>query len=354
MKEIRSSGINLTKMWSSLYDLRDVLRAPEDDNKSTHSDDSESSEDRIIIEFPDPLPPPEGTQVDATRSTRSVSNKAESSVTIVNTHQLIPVIVGLIETVVESHTIREELEDGIKRGKEITRDMREGIKRENEKWENLKQIHESLAPEVFPSPSFTASFSDCTQVAPAKIKEDRRDHKDAVQGLENALKVALSGTVPRFGPLGTDHDGRVYWALTPGVRDREFAQSLITAASATNKSKKVRKPIRRPKSVEERATFKSWSWFLAVRGKKPSGVEVAGGDEQDWWVFWEPEEIRKLATWITIQNGLDAKVEDSDNSGAATTGGSNNVSINLKSLVKNLQEYSTTLEWRCKGEEEVL
>ncbi|KAK1232665.1 hypothetical protein PQX77_003194 [Marasmius sp. AFHP31] len=334
MKEIRSAGINLTRLWSSLADLRDVLCAPDDDNKSTHSDDSESSEDRIIIEFPDPLPPPEDAQVNSVvRSTRSsTSNEIKSSITIVNSYQLGPVIVGLIETVIESHTIREELEDGTKYGKEITRDVREGIKRENEKWEKLKQTHETLSSED----------------APAKIKEDRQDHKDAVQGLENALKVVLSGTVPRFGPLGTDHDGRVYWALSPGIRDREFAQSLITAASATNKSKKVRKPIRRPKSAEERATFKSWSWFLAVQGKKPSGVDVEGGDEPGWWVFWETEEIRKLASWISIRNGLEVKAEDSDHSGASAT------TMHLKNLVKNLQDYSTILEWRCKGEEEML
>ncbi|KAL0068742.1 hypothetical protein AAF712_004071 [Marasmius tenuissimus] len=340
MKEIRSAGVNLTRIWSSLADLRDVLCAPDDDNKSTHSDDSESSEDRIIIEFPDPLPPPEDAQVNSVvRSTRSsTSNEAKSSITIVNSYQLVPVIVGLIETVIESYTIREELEDGTKYGKEITRDVREGIKGENEKWEKLKQTHETLPSED----------------APAKIKEDRQDHKDAVQGLENALKVVLSGTVPRFGPLGTDNDGRVYWALSPGVRDREFAQSLITAASATNKSKKVRKPIRRPKSAEERATFKSWSWFLAVQGKKPSGVDVEGGDEPGWWVFWETEEIRKLASWISIRNGLDAKAEDSDNPGANATAGSGATNTHLKNLVRNLQDYSTILEWRCKGEEEML
>ncbi|KAL0577031.1 hypothetical protein V5O48_004965 [Marasmius crinis-equi] len=342
-KEIRSSGVNLNKIWSSLAELREALRAPDNDAKSTHSDDSESSEDRIIIDFPDPLPLPEGAESNHNiRSTRSASTKVETSATVTCSYQLVPVVVGLIDTVVESHTIREELEEGVKQGREITRDMREGVKRENEKWEKMKQTHESLPAEA----------------APAKVKEDRTIHKDAVQGLENALKVVLPACAPRFQPLGTDHDGRVYWALSPGVRDREFAKSLIAAASAPATSKKVRKPIRRPKSAEERAMFKAWSWFLAVSGKRPSDADVDGGEsDEEWWVFWEPEEVKKLAGWISGRNGLDVKGEDAAEAAGATvtaTGGSNVRNQHLKTLVKNLQEYSTTLEWRCKGEEEML
>ncbi|KAF9263405.1 hypothetical protein L218DRAFT_959427 [Marasmius fiardii PR-910] len=334
MKEIRSAGINLSKIWASLAALREVLCTPNDDAKSAHSDDSESSEDRIIIEFPDPLPPPDNTVIN-TRSTRSASSQAASpTVAIVSTSQLIPVILGLISIVVESNTIREELDEGVKRGKEATREVREGIKNENEKWEQLKQIHEALPPEV----------------AITKVKEDRHRHKENIQGLESSLKVVLSSSVPRFSPLGTDHDGRVYYALSPGVHDREFAASLISAASGTTKSTKGRKPIRRPKSVEERASCRSWSWFIAVWGKppslgRPSEIDDGlNGGEDGWWVFWEPEEIRKLSSWITIRNGLDAKPED----GVGTR------KQQLRNLVKNLQDYSTTLEWRCSGGEEML
>ncbi|KAG7098850.1 hypothetical protein E1B28_000753 [Marasmius oreades] len=335
MKEIRSSGINLTKIWTFLASLRDSLCAPANVNQSVHSGNSESSEGRIIIEFPDPLPPTKGIVTNYnTRSSRSASNKDTSpGVIIVNSSQLVPVIIGLLNTVVESHTIREELEEGIKRSKEVTREVREGIKREHERWEQLKQIHATLPSEIII----------------AKVGEDRHAHKKNIQGLENSLKVVLVSCLPRFSPLGTDHDGRVFWAMSPGIRDREFAASVITAATA--ESSKRRKPMRRPKSNEEIASFKCWSWFVAVWGQRPllGGVNETESDSDEnkegWWVFWEPEEIRKLSSWITIRNGLDVKPGDCDGARSKQQ---------LRNLVKNLQEYSTTLEWRCNGGEEML
>jgi hypothetical protein len=154
----------------------------------------------------------------------------------------------------------------------------------------------------------------------------------------------MPSCAPRFGPLGTDHDGRVYYALSPGVRDREFAANLLAGVS---KKTKGRKPIRRAKSVEARKAFQEWSWFLAVWGHNPSSVE----SEPGWWVFWEPEEIRKLASWISDTNDLAAK-SDSDES--AVKGAPPASHGRLRSLMKNLQEYALALEWRCKGDAETL
>ncbi|KAI3618778.1 hypothetical protein WG66_016655 [Moniliophthora roreri] len=328
IKQIRSAGVNLNKIWVALAALREALDFP-DDTQSTHSESSESSEDRIIITFPDPLPPPDGVTASySTRSSRASAAITSADISIISSMQLIPVINGLIEIVIESHTIREELDEGVTRGKEITKDVRESMKKENEKWERTKKDIEANAD---------------PEVSVVKLKEARQSQKESLQGLENPLKVVMSAFMPRFGPLGTDHGGRVYYALSPGVRDREFAMNQLVGAS---KKSKGRKPIRRAKSLEERTSFQEWSWFLAVWGKKPSEVD-SSGTEPRWWVFWEPEEIRRLAIWISGTNDWDVKIESGDPSITASHS-------RLKSLVKNLQEYAATLEWRCKGEEAVL
>ncbi|KAK7035496.1 hypothetical protein VNI00_011789 [Paramarasmius palmivorus] len=348
IKQVRSAGVNLNKIWVALAALRESLDYPDDDAKSAHSNSSESSEDRIIITFPDPLPPPEGMTANYnTRSSRSSAATTPSDVNIVSTMQLIPVINGLIETVIESHTIREELDGGFKRCKEITKNVRENIKKENEKWEQIKKDIEANADaEVSISLALPGTWT--INVSPkgsaTKLKEARQTQKDNVQNLEHILKVLVPSCAPRFGPLGTDHDGRIYYALSPGVRDREFAANLLAGAS---KRTKGRKPIRRAKSVEARKAFQEWSWFLAVWGHHPSSIE----SEPGWWVFWEPEEIRKLATWISDTNDLGAK-SDSDES--AVKGAPPASHSRLRSLTKNLQEYATALEWRCKGDAETL
>ena len=48
-----------------------------------------------------------------------------------------------------------------------------------------------------------------------------------MRALEQAQRVISHAYALRFVPLGTDHDGRIYFALTPSVAEREVAAALL-------------------------------------------------------------------------------------------------------------------------------
>lgn len=173
-----------------------------------------------------------------------------------------------------------------------------------------------------------------------KIKSERQTHKLTVLGLENAAKITASAFIPRFTPLGSDHDGRIYWALSPSVTDRDYALDYITSRlPQPPKSKRPRnRKHRHQKEKEDRKALKEWTWFLAVWGTKPAEKDASPGvdaDEPQWWGFWDSLEIRRLAEWITAANDLKTTGEPS-----------------LRTLAKNITEYATLLEWRAQGEED--
>ncbi|KAK7472636.1 hypothetical protein VKT23_000749 [Stygiomarasmius scandens] len=328
MKDIRGSGNNLTKMFAVLADLRDKLGYPEE--KSASSNDSESSEDRIIIEFPDPLPPPPTSSAPQTRIAAT-----SSSLQVVSTAQLIPVVIGLIETVTESFTVRNEIEEGIKEGKEKTRETRETLKSENDKWEGIKKHLEELQV-----PEGDKSNAE-------KLKNERQSHKSTVQAIENALKVVMPSYAPRFGPLGIDNDGRVYWALTPSLQDRTHALKFLSLkASGALQSKRAKGKKKEAKISD----YREWSRFLAVWGKRPVGENMSGdeADGDQWWIFEEPADIQKLSDWASIVQGSSSAEVHSPSS----TTSKSPQSERIDALVKNLKDFAGALEWRVKGSDE--
>lgn len=52
---------------------------------------------------------------------------------------MIPVLVSLIHSVLETANIREEIDQGIKDARDIARDAKEAIKIENERWAKERQ-----------------------------------------------------------------------------------------------------------------------------------------------------------------------------------------------------------------------
>ncbi|EMD37310.1 hypothetical protein CERSUDRAFT_135818 [Gelatoporia subvermispora B] len=156
--------------------------------------------------------------------------------------------------------------------------------------------------------------------------------------------------IPRFALLGRDHEGRLYYALTPEVGERDAARQLLEGKNA-----KVRLGRRRGgMTPEERREMQRWSWFVSVWGEKPEGALEAKGDdsgearsdsddededeaEETWWGFWDPEEIRKLTTWIAMKAGI-----DEDKGRPLPT------RRELRMLVKNLKEQADLLEWRVR------
>ncbi|KAF8210181.1 hypothetical protein K438DRAFT_1809131 [Mycena galopus ATCC 62051] len=353
-KEMRAAGVGLSKMWQILSSLRDSLDASEPDT----DDGAPSEESDTIPSFPDPLPLP--SAVNSSRRTRSAGQSF-----IVDTTQMIPVILGLIDAVVESTVVRAEIDKGAKESKDVAREVKDATRNANDRWEKAKKETENINEQQF------------------KAKRDA--HKQVLQDIEGAGKVAMHRFNPRFSLLGADREGRAYYALSPSLAESdsalEFISSMVTQTDDANHNSKAKRK-RRPKREEERSSLKDWSWFIAVWGKKPPpelgtlpfkpAVDAGDdGDESDddevvdkWWAIWQPAEIRKLVTWITMKYHLNEGTISSASS--ATTPSSDGASppaawegrgiemsphpsrLELLALVANLEDYVLGLEFRVR------
>ncbi|CCL99094.1 uncharacterized protein FIBRA_01108 [Fibroporia radiculosa] len=275
IKGIKASGANLNRVWASLATLRDGLR-------------SVSSN---LVRFDDPLPPPASATYRTTRSGLQ-GGATDTGVFVATAAQLIPVIARLIEFTLTTQPIRDDLDRGATLEKDLVKDVREAIVNENTRWKDFK------------------ANGNLTK---AMMKLERMKHKQTLEDLEYAHRVALASCSLRYCPLGRDHEGRMYYALSPGEAEREAAMQLIAG-----KDRKVKIGRRRGGFTEdERRDLHRWSWFIAVWGKLPSGAakaknpddETEDDDDDDdeletWWAFWQPEEIKKIADWITHQGEL--------------------------------------------------
>ena len=177
------------------------------------------------------------------------------------------------------------------------------------------------------------------------------------------MKLTTHGFTPRFSILGVDQDGRTYYALSPGVAEREVGFEYLEVVSA-DKPRKLKKKGR-TLAAEDRSEMKEWSWFVGVWGKKPpcegrSNTQLANDDiissnEEDgeeevekWWGFWEPEEIVKVADWIYIKSKLEdqeMEVGEPEN-GTLSRTKNDPAKVQLKHLVTQLKDYAALLEWR--------
>lgn len=123
VKDLRSAGVNLNKLWAALASLRD--------NIGKISPPGEPQ-----LAFPDPLPPSafNATTARPLRNTRQPDN----SVNVVQSTQMIPVLVSFIHFVLEIAIIREDLDQCVKDSKDFARDAKEATRIENERWEKEK------------------------------------------------------------------------------------------------------------------------------------------------------------------------------------------------------------------------
>jgi hypothetical protein len=120
IQEIKASCANLSRMWSALAALRAEFAKA--DNKPI---------------FPNPLPPPQNTKIHTTRS--GALNGGGISVT--STAQLVPIILPLIEMVLNAQAIRDEFEEGVKEAKERVKEEKERAKAIREQWEVKKKTN---------------------------------------------------------------------------------------------------------------------------------------------------------------------------------------------------------------------
>ena len=227
VKAVKASGANLNRTWAALLALRSSL--------------SKNS----VIHFSDPLPPPASTLIRTTRQ-----NKDSDVVHIAVSAQLIPTITDLINYAIVSPAIRDALDAGLTEEKDYSKLAREAIAAENTRWKESKEAKE--APNA----------------KKGEAKEARDRHHRTVEDLESAHRLLSCRYISRMLPLGRDADGRIYYAMTPGVGETDAAVSLL-------KGKDARVKVGRKKggfSEEDRKEMERWAWFVAVWGRKPEGA----------------------------------------------------------------------------------
>jgi hypothetical protein len=120
-------------MWQALLSLRESM---DSDTSSTSSSELES-----VLSFPDPLPPPTSAVI---HNTRNMRNSGTTSIQVSNSAQMVPVLNALVEAAFNTDLVREELENGVKEGKEITREVRDRMKKENDEWDMERKRIEEL------------------------------------------------------------------------------------------------------------------------------------------------------------------------------------------------------------------
>ena len=290
IQQIRASGANLGKMWSALATLRD---------------DSD-------LRFPDPLPPPPSA---VQRSTRT--RESTSTTPVVTTAQLVEVVAALVESVLETRPVQDDFERAATQEKDLSRAARELTAAENLRYKELKAAEAAGKQKKDDKSEGTVEKGKGASKGPKVPLEVRKaalaEHEALLAEVDCAHRIALSECIPRFGPLGRDTEGRVYYAITPGVIEREAALELLEGGKG-----KVKFGKRRVAELEERTRTKYWSWFVAVWGRKPEGAEVAklnqseGDDDAEdededaerWWTFWQPEEVAKLAEWLAMKHNI--------------------------------------------------
>ncbi|KAH9485467.1 hypothetical protein JR316_0002375 [Psilocybe cubensis] len=359
IKDLRASGVNLNKLWAILATLRaNIADASSVEGSATSAAPSDTG---IPLNFPDPSPPPVSGMANS-RSLRSLRQSGDS-VNIVNSIQMIPVITSLIHFALGTSLIREDIEQSLKDSKDFVRDAKEATRIENERWEKVRSTLESLP-------------KDKAQKEENRMR--RSTHKDQITNIDNCLKIVSKSFVPRFTTLGTDDEGRVYYTLSPGATEREAAFEYLEVAS----SDKPMKPKKRGRvlSKEHQRELRQWSWFVAVWGKRPllspaekavsvkevdhddsDNEEEENIDEERWWGFYEPEEINKIAEYISIKSGLDDDADAPVNQPASllnsksTQSNKEKTSLplsprqeQLKRLVSELRDYASLLEWRLR------
>ena len=275
-RAVQASGANLTRVWGALVSLREALES-----------------DSLL--FSDPLPPPSLT---TTRTTRSGMQGKELHNTHISTSaQLIPVISDLIDAALQSPAIRDALEATSVDEKELSKSAKEAVAIENARWKGLSET---------------------------KNKARREQHNKLLRDLDLSHRVAASRFAPRFLPLGQDFEGRVYYALSPGIGESDAAVQLING-----KDTRVKIGRRRVFTEENRQEMQRWSWFIAVWGKKPEDAEEAKkqdidddddeeeeDDYESWWGFWQADEVAKLAEWLAVKSGT---IDDTGSSSPQTS-----------------------------------
>ncbi|KAL5484901.1 hypothetical protein ACEPAI_7543 [Sanghuangporus weigelae] len=353
MKKITGSIANTATLWARLQLLRDNL-----------------PEDFFVVPIPDPGPrlsftaeesqdevdPPQRT-ISRIKTRRGAQNESVEEVlnldnSVTHALQLLPCIIALCECALQGPSIRAEIAEGADDVRNENRAYFADVRKENERW-----AQERVSVGWGENKDEDEVKGDVAKKGKGKERDTEKEkvyrvalakHKDKLAALEYAHLLELQGAAPRFGPLGRDSQGRVYYASSAFRRKDKRAKAKVP-------------------DEEEREEMQKWGWFLAVWGR---GAILER--EERWWGFYDPAEIRQLAKWLAAAEGVDGKDsafecfgevkvkrEDANNFELGGSGSNGEIDFGqgpptqaqVKALVKGLNEYADLLEWRInRGE----
>ncbi|TFK26530.1 hypothetical protein FA15DRAFT_278859 [Coprinopsis marcescibilis] len=397
IKALRPGGFNLTKVWSVLVDwqnsIQDTTVAVEATSTSRHTSTSssrlppsssasssltdlsssssadEEEEESLLAEASFALEGPRSlslsvlTAIDqGRRATRGMTN-GSTGASIVSSSQMIPVVLSMIEYILQLgiEALRTEIDEGLQSSKDMTRQIRECVKGEGERWEVVRKEREG-------------DKDKGKSKNKLKFQAAKKLHKDILSALDGAGSIVQTGFIHRYSPLGADPDGRVYYTLAPGIAEREaaleYVDKMLAYREQPSKAKLRLKKKGRTVKGEDRDGLTEWSWMVLVWGQIPDAKEafcpnlpsnsddedededamdVDGVDKDDptkprWYAFTQPEDIRHLAQWLALENGLET--EDGSEKEKASAEGVHDGQGPVKRIIAGLNDFAGLLEWR--------
>lgn len=279
---------------------------------------------------------------------------------------LIPVMLALMDDVLETDVARKEVDRWKEEAAEVRRNYHKSMKEEKEHWAPLrvKLLDEKKAGGAgFDLAKWKKKFEA------AKAKHDSKEHALKFDFIKNIAEIS-----PRFSPL-VDMDGRTYYIHSPSMR--------------------------KPPAKSTRDDYRKWTWFVAVWGTRPGSAkriddeteadsdkkvdssgslsseltdpddsedEISGAKEErealahkraqaaaeqeGWWGFGETAELKLLAKWLQWRDqeagahstpeesadGDDDATPDAEDDEAKANEGS-------KRLVTALLDFATVLQY---------
>ena len=139
IKELRSGAVGVNSIWPILSALQADLAK----NFPSAS---------IIFTVAEPSPPPADAALPSIPNLRH-ARAIDTSITIAQSSQMIPVFISLIDDALRTNIIRKEVEQGTKDNRDVAKDAKEALRLENERWEEERKtiVGNARTPEVIVS-----------------------------------------------------------------------------------------------------------------------------------------------------------------------------------------------------------
>ncbi|KAG8797967.1 hypothetical protein FRC16_008273 [Serendipita sp. 398] len=190
----------------------------------------------------------------------------------INADALIPVMLGLIDDLLQTRAVRSELDKFKTEMADVRKGYYAAVKEEKERWAGIRVP--MMEEKKKGGPSYDAEKWK-KKFEAAKAKHDANEHAIKFDYVKNQAAIA-----PRYTPL-VDKEGRTYYIHTPSTR--------------------------KPPAKSSRDEFMKWTWFVAVWGKLPEDakrIDIPSDvkkEEEGWWGFGEAAECELLAKWIQFK-----------------------------------------------------